>query len=363
MRLACLAAMILMAGGTTMGADARDRDLRDIVGSTHTGGKYNFTEKDFVNEGADKLLALGTRVIKLWFTERSANSYPFNSDWPEVGSLTELAQTPYFRRVFDKPFTVYMLEAFRPGIGDQYHKRGMTREEIAAEKREFYELTKYLLTTYKGTGKTFILQNWEGDWVLRDVKIENEPKPKSVQGMIDWLNARQDGVEQARREFGMRGVTVAHAAEVNLMDLAMKGGVTVANDVLPKTHCDLVSYSAWDTLRDPGKFRAALDYLNDKMPDSRLFGSDNVFVGEYGAPENNVGGPEKQLEIIKGATETALDWGARWVVYWELYCNEPSREYEGRPTNTDCRGFWLVRPDGTKAPVWNYFAQLMRPRR
>lgn len=343
-----------------MGADGGARNLSDIVGSTHTGGKYNFTGKDFLNEGADKLLALGTRVIKLWFTERSSKSYPFNSDWPKVGSLTELAQTPYFRRVFDKPFTVYMLEAFRPGIGDQYHKRGMNREEIAAEKRAFYELTKHLLTAYKGTGKTFILQNWEGDWVLRDVKIENEPTRESVQGMIDWLNARQDGVEQARREVGMHGVTVAHAAEVNLMAVAMEGGTTVANDVLPKTHCDLVSYSAWDTLRDPVKFRKALDHLKEKMPDSKLFGSDNVFVGEYGAPENDVGGPERQLEIIKSATETALDWRARWVVYWELYCNEPSQEYEGRPRNADCRGFWLVRPDGTKAAAWDYFAELLR---
>lgn len=361
MRLAYTAALILTLGGAALAADKEPpRSVRDVVGSTHTGGKYNFTDKDFLNEGADKLLALGTRVIKLWFTERSARSYPFNSEWPKIGSLTELAQTPQFRRVFDKPFTVYMLEAFRPGLDDQYHKRGMTPEQVAAERREFYELTKYLLTTYRGTGKTFILQNWEGDWVLKDVKIEKEPDPVAVQGMIDWLNARQDGVEQARREVGMHGVTVAHAAEVNLMDLAMKGGTTVANNVLPKTRCDLVSYSAWDTNKNPVRLRETLDYLKEKMPDSKLFGSDNVFVGEYGAAENVCGGAEKQLEYVSKATEVALDWGARWVVYWELYCNEPSREYEGRPTNEDCRGFWLIRPDGSKAPVWDYFAGLFK---
>lgn len=361
MRFIFTIALILTMGGIAVAAQEKpERDIRDIVGSTHTGGKYNFTEKDYLNEGADKLLALGTRVIKLWLHDRPDRSYPFNSQWPEIGSLTELAKTPYFRRVFDKPFTVYILEAFRPGVGHAYHKRGMSREAVEAERREFCELTKYLLSAYRGTGKTFILQNWEGDWVLRDVKIENEPSPESVRGMIDWLNARQDGVEQARREVGMHGVTVAHAAEVNLMDLAMKGGVTVANDVLPKTHCDLVSYSAWDTLRDPAKFRQALDHLKEKMPDSRLFGADNVFVGEYGAPENDCGGPEKQLQFVRGATETALDWGARWIVYWELYCNEPSGDYEGRPTNADCRGFWLIRPDGTKPPVWHYFADLLQ---
>lgn len=362
MRLAALAMLTLLLGGGALGADSKqsERSVCDIIGSTHTGGKYNLTDKDYLNEGADKLLALGTRVIKLWFHDKPDRSYPFNSEWPEINSLTDLARTPCFRRVFDKPFTVYILEAFRPKVDHSYHKRGMSPEAVEAEKREFYELTKYLLTTYKGTGKTFVLQNWEGDWVLRNVKIENKPSPEAVQGMIDWLNARQDGVERARREVGMHGVTVAHAAEVNLVDLAMKGGVTVANDVLPKTRCDLVSYSAWDTLRNPEKFRKALDYLKEKMPDSKLYGSNDVFLGEYGAPENDVGGPEKQLEYVRRATEVALEWGARWIIYWELYCNEPSREYEGRPTNADCRGFWLVRPDGSKPPVWDYFAELFR---
>ncbi len=134
----------------------------------------------------------------------------------------------------------------------------------------------------------------------------------------------------------------------------MEGKVSATNDVLPKTHCDLYSYSAWDTLRDPVKFRKALDYLASKAPDSKLFGANNVFVGEYGAPENEPGmTPEKQRDIVKAATEVALDWGARYVVYWELYCNEKAHDYEGRPKNEDCRGFWLIRPDGSKG--WRRF--------
>ena len=345
-----------------MGSDAKEkrRDLRDTIGCTHVGGKYNLTDQDFLNEGADKLLELGTRVIKLWFTPSPGTGYPFNSDWPKIGSLVDLAKTPYFRRVFSKPFTTYILETFTPGHGWHYFTKGMTPEEIAGERDEIYELSKYLLSQYKGTGKTFILQNWEGDWVLTNPQFTKEPDPVTIQGMIDWLNARQDGVELARKEVGTHGVTIAHAAEVNLIARAMEGKVTVTNDVLPKTRCDLYSYSAWDTQRDPDKFRRALDYLAKKAPDSKLFGSRNIYVGEFGAPENNVGGPEKQLELVKSAVETALDWRARYVVYWELYCNEPAGEYEGRPKNSDCRGFWLVRPDGTKSPVWDYFGGLFK---
>lgn len=158
----------------------------------------------------------------------------------------------------------------------------------------------------------------------------------------------------------MKKVMVAHAAEVNLIARAMEGKVTMTNDVIPKTHCDLYSYSAWDTIRDPAKFRKALDYLANKAPDSKLFGNKNVYVGEFGAAETVVGGPEKQAEIVKKAVETALDWGARYIVYWQLYCNEPADKYESRPKNSDCKGFWLIRPDGTKSPVWDYFKGLFR---
>jgi hypothetical protein len=51
-----------------------------------------------------------------------------------------------------------------------------------------------------------------------------------------------------------------------------------------------------------------------------------------------------------------MGWGARWIVYWQLYCNEPARVYTTeRPINRDMRGFWLVRPDGVKTRMYGYF--------
>lgn len=344
---------------------AESRQLRDIVGVTHVAGKYNFGEKDFLNEGADRLLDLGTRVIKLWFTPDPQKSYPFNSSWPPISSLVDLAKTPYFQAVFSKPFTTFILETYAPGKDNvHYFTSGMTPEDIAREKTEMYLLTRYLLTKYRGTGKTFVLQNWESDWVLTNPQFTKRPSKIAMVGMIDWLNARQAGVEKARREAGTHGVMVAHAAEVNLVARAMEGKLTATNNVIPYTHCDLYSYSSWDTsLADPEQFRRALDYLAGKAPDSKLFGSNNIYVGEFGAPENVLGGPEKQLEVTRKTIETALDWGARWVVYWELYCNEPQQKIESRPSNSDMRGFWLIRPDGSKPPVWDYLAELLKTSR
>ena len=335
--------------------------VRDVVGVTHVAGKYNFTEKDFLNEGADQILELGSRVIKVWF-HRPQNSYPFHSQWPEMKNLVEMAQAPYFKTLFDKPFTTFILETYVPGRPDHYYKGGMTPGQIQRESDDFYALAKYLLETYKNTGKTFVLQNWEGDWSLIGAGSNDEPTGEQIDGMVAWLNARQDGVDRARREVGTNGVMVVHAAEVNLIKRAMDGKKSVTNDVLPRTHCDLYSTSAYDIQDDAKSMTQGLDYLAAKAPDSALYGAKNLFVGEFGFPENNLGGTDKgntQRDKTRAALQAALRWGVRYAVYWELYCNEPAKPLEGKPTNADMRGFWLIRPDGSKVPTWNYLQGIM----
>ena len=331
----------------------------EVVGVSHVAGRYCLTDEDFLNEGAGVLHELGCGVIKVWFTGYPKRSYLFNSDWPKINSLVELATTPYFKKFFEQPFATVILETYAPGREDHYYLAGMSPEQIERERADMRDIATYLLTTYKESGKTFIIQNWEGDWSLRGGAPGHDPEPVAVKGMIDWFNARQAGVEDARQANKVEGVKVLHAAEVNHVARAMKGeGVSVTNDVLPSTKCDLYSYSAYDVpTHEPAKFKAALDYLASKAP-----GENNVYVGEYGAPENEVGGPEEQDKRIRSATQTALDWGAKYVVYWELYCNEVKKETKDRPKNKEMRGFWLIRPDGTRPPVTDYFIDLWNRR-
>jgi hypothetical protein len=183
--------------------------------------------------------------------------------------------------------------------------------------------------------------------------------------MIEWLNARQAGVEQARREVGQDGVRVYHAAEVNRVVVSMKQGrPNMVNSVLPHTNLDLVSYSAWDAaterFEDPNVFREALDFIAANMPDSPDFGNRNVYLGEFGMPENGFSA-EQIRKAIPNAVQTALDWGCPYIVYWQLYCNELKAPKKQPPvhSNDDVRGFWLIRPDGSKAWTWDYFYKLL----
>ncbi len=353
LRFAVLGSLLSLTSATAWAVP-----LRDVLGSTHAAGKYNFTTENFLNEGADQLLELGTRVIKVWFDPNATPLYPFNSDWgapPE--NLADLAKHPFYQELFAKRFSTFILVLSRRVPVNDFLD-GMTDEEVEVEREQTYGLARYLLTTYAGTGKTFVLQNWEGDHLLRrSLTAEEQPDRVRVRGMAAWLNARQAGVNQARRDVPAQGVTVAHAVEVNLLTQAMAGKVTATNDVVPLTRADLYSYSSWDVEFDPARLVRALDYLAAKAPDSALYGSRNVYLGEFGAAKDHVANERDRAEVIRELTDVALGWGARWVVYWQLYCNEPARVYQTeRPANQDMRGFWLIRPDGLKSRMYNQFS-------
>jgi len=349
--------------------------LPDVLGTTHVTGRYYHTKKDFLNEGADEVLAMGSRVIKLWFYakrhEHPHAVYSFNSDWEKAENLVEGAKLPYWKAVFDKPFTTYILCVTSLGRNDDYWVDGVSQEEARDETRQFYELTKYFLTTYQGTGKTFVFQHWEGDWMTR-ARHENQfdentdPSQFVFDNMIKWLNARQAGVNKAREEFSRTGVRVFHAAEVNRVIKSMlEGKPNMVNKVIPFTNVDLVSYSAYDSIFLVAEglddlFGPALDFIKKNLPPSAAFGNNSVYLGEFGVPENEY--TEEQTEkVLVNSVQIALDKKCPYIVYWQLYCNEAKPGVKPPSwNNDDYRGFWLIRPDGSKTWVWHYFSDLLK---
>lgn len=66
----------------------------------------------------------------------------------------------------------------------------------------------------------------------------------------------------------------------------------------------------------------------------------------------------KAMQVIRMTTGTALACGCPDVIYWQLYDNETL--VSGRPPeNHETRGFYMVRPDGSHGPAWDYFANLI----
>lgn len=356
---------------TCIPGNAATQNLRDVIGSTHVRGCYYFGNKDFLNEGADRLLEMGTRVIKVWFyngEETPDVMYPYNSNWPKVNTLVEGAKLSYWKELFDKPFTTYILQVMAMNKPDYYWLEEITADDIRDEEQQFYELAKHFLTSYKNTGKTFIFSHHEGDWHLKGRPDINLETPEiHLKNMVKWLQARQNGVNRARAEIGMDGVRVFNAAEVvNVVKSMKEGQANMVNAVIPHVKLDLIAYSAWDStviggIHPDDEITQALDYIANNAQKSDYFGDKNVFISEFCLPEND-STAEQTLKLTRNVVEKGLAWGCPYVVYWQLYCNEPQPGVDVPiKNNNQARGFWLIRPDGIQTEIYNYFEDIFKP--
>jgi hypothetical protein len=350
-------------------------DLKNRLGATHMDGQYCFTNEPYIIEGAKKMNELGYGILKLWFAKGNGNAggYKFNSDWKLTRTMTlkELAQHPYYSEVFDMPFAVFALN-----INDGYG-RASTEDQTETLKRvetEMYDLTKYLLTQYKKRDVTFILEMWEGDWTLRggtqpSAKWKEagvpEDAPVRVKNFIDWVTARQNGVNRARKETGKTKCRVYHAIEVNRVFDGLEGIPTLTTSVLPKVKVDMVSWSSYDGRTLDGLLMyKGIDIIRQYLvPTAYMKGKKVVFIGEVGRPENIENQTRESIrEFWDLNMGVYLAHNIPYIIQWELFCNEPKvgpRTQDRNKTNDELRGFWLIRPDGTKGWAQEYFEEIL----
>ena len=332
--------------------------LATQLGIAHIGGLYSFSDTDYLNEGAAEARKIGARCIKVALSLDTDNPspklYALNSRWPSAETLEELADTSYFRALFSRSFDTFILNAFRPGRSASYWREEFTSEDERAEEECFASLTRYLLSTYRNSHKTFVIQNWEGDWALRgNFDPHTAPKPSATAAMIRWVAARQRGIERARVEWKHSNAKVFHALEVNLVKQAMtRSAPSVTTDVLPHISVDLVSYSAWDTKNSPDDFEKSLAFISRHKRPTSPFNTNGIYVGEFGLPESEAT-PKTAFNRTAELLNVARKFGCPFAVYWQIYCNEktaPSLNSKNR-----YKGFWLVRPDGTRSPICSLF--------
>ncbi len=321
------------------------------LGVSHAGGSYpRLAESEsFLKHGADKIQSLGARSIKLFLTNDYRARYP--ETWPAgIDSLAALAATDNFKQVFSQPFETYALLTFTfaLGVGDPW-RSNPSPALFAAETAEIQELVEYLLTEYAGSGKTFILQNWESDWPLRAGGVTDEATLQSrARRMVDWLNARQAGVNAARAKVGERGVRVLHSVELNRV--LSDDPVRAVTAVLPHICPDAASYSAYEITHVPqdskqadaetliqSRLSTALAEIRNNIPPGTP-----IYLSEFGFPETELEhGKLDVARLIESVLRVAEAERLSHAFYWQVFDNECTGPGIG------CRGFWIVRPDGS----------------
>lgn len=344
-------------------------DLKNRLGTTHYDGHYHLTDKPFLVEGAEAIQRLGMNVAKFWLREDELPGYGYNSDWSPAlksGRLVDVLKHKDYVEALALPFRTVLLEVF-PLVGNkQTFFAGDNNFED--EEEQFQEVATYLFKTYQNREVTFILQHWEGDWMLRREEggtwgdVPPEEVKRRCDAFIRWLAARQRGVEKARKEAGVSKCKVYHAAEVNRVWDSTKGLPTLTTHVLPHVTLDLVSWSSYDGMSKVEDTWQGVEMIRNHMRPSPIFGKDAVFIGEIGKPEQGL----SEAEIIDWwdrAMGVCFAMDLPWIVHWELYCNEPAdgTKADRRPRKAEeMRGFWLIRPDGSLSHAAKYLTTLLK---
>lgn len=355
---------------------------RFTAGVAHVAGDYGFTQNNFLVEGAQKISHLGSDSIFVYLTPWFRTQYPDRStpNWPatDPANVAQLAQTGPYDQVFHLPFKTIVLTVYTFANKDYLPGFAQSQQRQQAEQNEFYHLTKYLYSRFSGSGKTFILKNWEGDWVALggqgNATAGNEPQ-NTLDDMIAWLKARQAGVTQARNEANDSSMAVLNGAEVNrVLDYAQHGLTRVINAVVPKVGADMVTYSSYDSTaigQDAPTmqkgFKQALQTIEKLAPDPMGLGNRRILISEYGLYENQLAGGTSWR--AKAILSTASQAGVYGAFLWNLYdneCQQPNGQAPvvdapvgnpERPGDSNCRGLWVVRPDGSNSAVLNVLKQ------
>jgi hypothetical protein len=327
------------------------------VGTETFAGLYQFTTNTLLVETAEAITNLGSDVIKFYCGPNTSGQSGVTRTANITNLITLVRDEPSYRKVFDMPFRHTIIWAYPIANSEPPFTDGnYSGSEQTVDYREMYDLTCYLLTNYNNSGREFFLGHWEGDGYLKVNNWTTNPSPAVVTAMIAWLNNRQQAVDDARAATTHTNVSVYNYAEVNRVRDAMLNGPTnnirAINAVIPYvTNLDYVSYSSYDAQDlSAANLNATLDYIHAHIATNKtgVVPEPRMWIGEYGHGSWTT---DAQEPFNRGYIQRLLNWNStghalRFILYWEMYDNEPDRS------------FCLVDTNNVKTASWyleNYF--------
>jgi len=322
-----------------------------VIGTQTIGSLYQFTGETRLIETAEAILGMGSNLIKFRIDSQFDRDNYAGPDPIRPGSIRDLvSRDPSIRTVLDMPFYYYFLwvnEPFSLVDVPEWQSRYCDRA-AEAEYEEIYEVSCYLLRTYSGSGKSFYIGNWEGDWMLLGHYDRTaDPEPYRIDAMARRMNTRQRAVDDAKQDTPHERVDLYHYMEVNLVEKGVRGRPCMVTEVLPRAPVDYVSYSAYEIGFDQdlaSALRRTFGLIEENLSPKQGVPEPRVFIGEFGYKGAVLGEAlhkTKSVEFIRAA----LEQGCPFVLYWQMYCNElEDGEYNG---------FWLIDHEGREWPLFD----------
>lgn len=301
-----------------------------VLGTHAISSSYQFTSDNKLVEQAKKIREMGSNILKFTLGKNSAEIYGINESVQSTNTLSLFRNNLPYKTVCNMDFKyIFLWVHTLTGID---WKSGISSAAETALYDEMYNFVSYLLQTYDNSGKTFLIGNWEGDWLLipsYDATVT--PSPESIANMTKWFQIRQKAIDDAKRASAAQNVFVYHYIEANLVLKGMNGETCVAQSVLPGVDVDLVSYSSYEAIKNKpyatkkADLEAVFTYLESKLrPKPSLPFTRRVFIGEYGY-QANAAQPEtfqKQFDETKEIMKIAFELNLPFALHWQMYNNE-----------------------------------------
>jgi hypothetical protein len=314
--------------------EAAARRYNYVLGTQAIGGPYQHGKGNRLIEQAENVRGMGSNLLKISLAQGAAPNYGSAEAARKAKTTLDYVQAaPAVQQALDMDFTYY--QAWVHSFTGANWRDGVDMTEARQYYDEMYALTEWLLKRYSGTGKVFMLGNWEGDWLLLGkTNRELDPSPEAVGGMTAWLKIRQLAIDTARAKVPHDNVEVYHYVEVNLVKKAMAGRASIALSVLPEANPDLVSYSAYEAIKQSPQpdlmsirqpLEQTLAYLEGQLPPKEgLPFKRRVFIGEYGyhADKSKPLTVKQQYMKSRFVMQSALALDLPFALIWQMYNNE-----------------------------------------
>ncbi|MBS7530065.1 hypothetical protein IC619_006085 [Hazenella sp. IB182353] len=345
-----------------------------VLGTQTIGPAYQFTSSNQLMETANRILQMGSNIIKF-------NLDPYSYQLTEFYDLTNrylelLQQDTPFHQLLTLDFQYYFF--WIETAGSIYLTEELFLQSLELEYTRVKEVTKYLLETFPD--KYFFMGHWEGDWRLVndpgsfpiwDVYRRDIPEER-IRNMRRWIETRQRAVDDAKQEVNPEG-KVFNYLEVNIVKPVVEDPTfqRLVNEVLPHEDVDLVSYSCYlatqeiKTLADMEReLPIYLDFIEANLkPKANIPFSKRVFIGEFGYPvlrgrSFDPATPVEQKERSEILARVALQWGTPFVLYWQMYDNECEcllNPPDCRAEQLSCNGFWMIDNQNREQPIYELY--------
>ena len=327
-----------------------------LLGAAHSAGKYTVpggSGEQFL-DGSTRIYDGGLPVLKVYCTGSYLTDYPLQTSWSSSPTTCEeLLQTDQYLTAFSQFDTIVItMFSFANGPTNWWHV-DPTNARYQDEYDEIYDAVVHLRTQYAAEGKTFIIQNWEGDWAFMDsFSPDTWVDAHIVERFAAFLGTRQRAVRDAVRATPSTS-KVLYAFEANrvLDSRIFPHRRRILRDIAKRVQPDVISWSAYDgTIVQQGGWGASLEaWEAATVPVMKkclraikaAFPGVPVYIGEFGFPEGVELPPGRDVgAMIQVVYDVALAEGVTILLYWQVFDNEESSP--GVP-----RGFFTVKPDGS----------------